>query len=161
MLFRSASVLRVIPTNPNLETAKDWEANVELWAAADMSAAPLANVKQVGRPKLDQVNGERVLLVVDSPMPADMDITVRIGAIRASDPAPTAPATDKPYMAYTLIVNRGAGIGQALSLVDDAGQLVDDVVAIDFDSLVAGSIAYDAQGAALVDALPEIGRAHV
>lgn len=151
-----ASVLRVVPTNPNLETAKDWEANVTLWVTADTSAAPLANAKQVGRPKLDQVNGERILLVVDSPMSDDLDITVQIGAIRKSDPAPVGPATDKPYMAYTMMVTKGAGIGQALTLVDDAGQIVDDVIAIDWDSLVAGSIGYDSVGAALVDPIAAV-----
>jgi hypothetical protein len=234
-----ASALKYIATNPASETAKDWEANVTLWKATTPApAAPFAAVKQVGQPMLDQVNGERVLIVVDSPIAGDVawDATLQIGAIRkgddtltvtvgvnpyayviqagdtlesiaaslaaliATDPNATAVAEQKvivitarlggttpalaaskspvgatetatasgvalaagaavTYQNYGFILTKGCGIGQALTFVDDAGQICDDIIALDFNALQAGLIS-DGAGTltATVPALQGAGR---
>jgi len=230
-----ASFLKFIATNPNSDTAKDWEANVTLWNATTPVVAPtLAAYKQPGFPMLDQVNGERILIVVDSPVAGDVawDAVLQVGAIRKSDIAlatgavtlsvavaagetytitvggnayayttlagdtlestvaqlaalvatdanvtakaeqtqvvitartagtPTLTATKSAgatgtitasaatltagvlgtYQNYTFVLTKGCGIGQAMTFVDDAGLICDDIVAVDWVSLAAGVI---------------------
>jgi hypothetical protein len=102
------------------------------------TAVDKSNVVQIGRPRLAD-EGQMVVLVIDAPVPGDVDwdfVTLKIGACRASDA--TNASGQLTFEDYTFKIEKGAGIDQALAFVDDADQAVTDIVAIDWASLAAG-----------------------
>ena len=97
----------------------------------------LSNLKQLdaagnGRPKLAAA-GELVALVCDSAVPGDIAwdfVDVVVYAARASELA-------QGFQKFALRLDRATGIDQALPLVDNAGTIVTDVVAIDWNKMAA------------------------
>lgn len=93
-LAKTANIL-LIPTNPQADTVKEWEASVTLDLAprSDGNSYPT-------------LSGEQVLLVTESPVGVDNDMIVHIGAKRAADKA-TATVT---------VTATGGAVGDTVSI---------------------------------------------